>query len=230
MSDAAAGAPREHHVAVRRTARYYTLGAESPRELWIVVHGYSQLAGRFIRRFQPLADATRLVVAPEALNRYYFESAPGRHGPDAGVGATWMTREDRVAEIDDYVAYLDTLADTLAASLPAPPERIIVLGFSQGVATVARWIARGRTRVDHLVLWGGYLPPELMPGPGLFHGAALTWMLGSEDAYTPDARISALSADLQRAGLAHRVRWYRGGHRIEPDGLRELARDLAVPA
>lgn len=218
--------PREHHIAVRRTARYFTLGPEAAPELWIVVHGYSQLAGRFIRRFDGIADGSRRFVAPEALNRYYFESGPGEHGPDARIGATWMTREDRTTEIADYVAYLDVLFEQLAAERSGRPARIIVLGFSQGVATVARWLASGRARVDHVVLWAGYLPTELSAHSGLFHGAAFTWVVGRADPYTPESRIAEASAGLQRAGLDHRVRWYQGGHRIEPAALELLAAEL----
>jgi hypothetical protein len=40
----------EHHLTVRRTARYHVLGdaAEAIREVWIVCHGYGQLAAEFI--------------------------------------------------------------------------------------------------------------------------------------------------------------------------------------
>ena len=62
-------APREHRIEVTRTARYWTLGAEdAPTEVWFVLHGYRQLAERFLRRFVPLDDGSRLVVAPEGLS------------------------------------------------------------------------------------------------------------------------------------------------------------------
>ena len=99
---------------MQRTARYYTLGGGSaaPRDVWFVLHGYGQLAGDFIRYFSDLAADDSLVVAPEAMNRFYLvtteTSAPARDRP---VGATWMTREDRDSEIADYVEYLDALYD-----------------------------------------------------------------------------------------------------------------------
>src|SRR3954465_8151819 len=97
--------PAEHHIPVRRTARYYTLGDTSttPRELWIVLHGHGQLAGAFIRYFGDLEDGGTLVVAPEALSRYYLVPIDSAPASERGVGATWMTREDRVHEIDDYL-------------------------------------------------------------------------------------------------------------------------------
>src|SRR5215211_5481963 len=146
----AADPPALRQLAVRRTARYLTMGVPSPatRELWYVCHGYGQLAAEFIRDFAVLDDDSRLVVAPEALNRFYKNPEPSRHRI-GGVGATWMTSEARELEIDDYVAYLDDLhahltADAVAGGADPDSLRVRVLGFSQGAATAARWVALGR--------------------------------------------------------------------------------------
>ena len=65
----------EHYVTARRTARFLTMGAsEQPSELWFACHGYGQLASTFIRDLSPLDDGTRLIVAPEALSRFYVGS------------------------------------------------------------------------------------------------------------------------------------------------------------
>src|SRR2546425_7420836 len=104
---------QEHHLPVTRTARYFTLGESSPGvgEVWFVCHGYGQLAGRFLRHFEPLADGTRLVVAPEALSRFYLEdtTVPAK---ERKVGATWMTRENRLSEIrsEEHTSELQSLA------------------------------------------------------------------------------------------------------------------------
>jgi predicted esterase len=124
--------------------------------VWFVCHGYGQLAAYFVRHFRVLTDAdpTTVIIAPEGLSRFYLNGTGGR------VGATWMTKEDRLAEIDDYVAYLNQLADQVLAAAPAD-VRITVLGFSQGAATVSRWLARARFRPARLVLWAGSFPPDM---------------------------------------------------------------------
>ena len=211
----------EHFITVARTARYYTLGAAPAREIWFACHGYAQLARYFIKQFQPLDDGSRLIVAPEALNRYYFDNAPGEHGPDARIGATWMTREDREHEIDDYIAYLDALYDAVVGDVAA--ARIIALGFSQGTATVSRWVAGGRAHIDHVVLWGGSLAPELNAERALLRGASLTIAIGTADAQITSARVESEDRRLREAGFDYRLHRYAGGHRVEPDALRELA-------
>jgi predicted esterase len=217
-------APRPHHLTVRRTARYWTLGppAATAAEVWLVVHGYAQLAGRFIRRFARLDDGTRRIIAPEALSRFYLGDDTGAHGPDARIGATWMTREDRLAEIEDYIAYLDALHDAelggRAGSLP-----VVALGFSQGVATVCRWAARTERPIEHVILWAGALPPELEPRPDLFRGARLTLVHGTADPLVDARAVAAHAARLATGGLAAAVIRYDGGHTIDDAVLDRLA-------
>jgi pimeloyl-ACP methyl ester carboxylesterase len=234
-------APRaaEHHIAVRRTARFCTLGPADAADVWIVLHGYAQLARYFIRSFAPIDDGSRLIVAPEALNRYYVDRPPGTHAADAHVGATWMTREDRALEIDDYVGYLDTLAAHVlndgahagsapvtvarAAGAASVTRRVTVLGFSQGAATASRWAARGSTRVDRLILWGAGTAHDLTPAPDLFRGAELSIAVGRDDTHVSEERISAEHERLRSAGLHSELIRYDGGHRIDAYTLRRLA-------
>ena len=64
-------AVEEHRITVPRTARYYTLGeAVTASELWLVLHGYGQLARFFLRPFEGM-ERGRLIAAPEALSRFY---------------------------------------------------------------------------------------------------------------------------------------------------------------
>ncbi len=224
----------ERHLEIRRTARYWVLGDEvsAPRETWFVLHGYGQLARRFLRRFQSLEDGARRIVAPEALSRFYPGDGSGRHGPGSVVGATWMTREDREREIEDYVAYLDRLATVVTADLPPEAPRT-VLGFSQGVATAARWTVLGALRPARLVLWGDFLPPDLDLARAREAWAATDVVLvrGSRDpALSDPARARSEADGLEAAGLTPRWLPYDGGHDIDPSALAELVSQSPPPS
>jgi len=224
---AAGPAVAAHAIAVPRTARYFTLGPTHgfPRELWFVCHGYGQLAGRFIRQFKSLDDGTRLVVAPEALSRFYLDPIPKRRNdPSPRIGASWMTREDREAEIADYVSYLERLAEEVRHSLTGAAPRIVVLGFSQGTATVCRWLAASAVRADQLVLWSGTIPPELDPAAWAerLHGAAITLVAGERDELVPPATMAAEAERLSAAGVAFTMQRFDGAHDISAAGLRGL--------
>lgn len=234
-----------HHLRVERTARYYTLGAPTPKnegrplpeELWFVCHGYRQSAERFLERFRPVADPRRLVIAPEGLSRFYIGPADGRHGSEDRVGASWMTREDREAEIRDYVQYLDALEARVTGEIGwtsrsgAPPKKVepelrrVVLGFSQGVHTAARWVAKGKIRPDHLVLWGAYLPGDLemkTAAPRL-RALRLTLVRGTRDE-TADAGLQKREEQrLEDWDIPYSAITFDGGHRLDDEVLRKLA-------
>ena len=220
----------EHHLTVKRTARYCTLGdpSASPTEVWIVCHGFAQLARAFIEEFRAIASANRLIVAPEALNRFYLNREGGRAGANARVGATWMTREDRLAEIDDYVRYLDDLHREIVERHRGQNVRVTALGFSQGTATVARWLAHGATKLDRVVLWAGLLPPEIDPlGPHRERLASADLILvhGTRDEMLAQQQPRAEQERLEKAGIRARVLDFDGGHRMDRDTLARLAGD-----
>ena len=221
MSDA-----REHHLEVRRTARYWTLGEPAAaREVWFVLHGYMQLARRFLRRFEAIQAPGRLFVAPEGLSRFYVRSGGGRHGAESVVGASWMTREDRETEIADYVAYLDVLADEILAEADGGAE-VTVLGFSQGVATASRWVTLGRVRPRRLVLWGDFLPPDLNMARAAeaLRPVDVVLVRGTEDGALESEELAAAEAErVEEAALSARHVVYAGGHDIDTDTLSKLA-------
>jgi len=222
---------RAHHVEVPRTARYYTVGdAAAAHTLWLALHGYGQLAGYFARHFASHAGAGsgRLVVAPEALSRFYVsreDPATGAPAPGAPqrVGATWMTREDREAEIADYVRYLDRTVDAAAAGLDPAALALGVLGFSQGAATACRWVAyrlqHGLAAPRALVLWGGAIPHDFdlagADGDALRALGRLTLVVGDADEFATASLVEQQEARLHGAGVAYEVVRYAGGHRLD---------------
>ena len=209
----------EHHVRVARTARYFTIGSagEALRELWFVLHGYGQLAERFLRSFRGLDDGTRLIVAPEGLSRYYIAGTNGH------VGASWMTKVDRDHEIDDYVAFLDAAAGTVLTGVDRSGVRVVLLGFSQGAATTARWAVRGAIAPDAVVLWGGMLPPEIDPAEAPERLPRLHYVVGTADEYRDDEAIAREHERLRSAGIPFSFVEFDGTHRIDAAALDRVA-------
>jgi predicted esterase len=218
---------REHHIRVARTARYCVLGEAGThvREAWVACHGYAQLARSFARSLAPLDDGSRVIVVPEALNRFYHGRAMNDPAHASRVAATWMTREDREHEIADYIEYLDALAQHALAPLHHD-VRTIALGFSQGAATASRWAARGTTRLDALVLWGAGPAHDLALGPGTFRGARVLLAAGSADGYLDAERVAAERRRLHDAGVQHELVEYDGGHAVDAAALAIVAGGL----
>jgi predicted esterase len=212
-------------IEVSRTARYYLMGGGANRveELWFVLHGFGQLAREFVQFFGDVADGHRLVVAPEALNRYYTVGSTAVPAAERAVGATWMTREDRQNEIKDYIGYLDLLHARIAAKHAG--ARTVVVGFSQGGATASRWAMLGRARIDRLILWGATVPPDAVLEAKSFRGAALSLVVGSGDQYITPGVLAAERSRLAAAGIKPGIVEYEGGHSIKRAVLKMLVKE-----
>ena len=207
----------ERHIRVPRTARYHYSGTlEGAPELWVVLHGYGYLARYFLNAFADL-DEGRCIVAPEGLSRFYLD---GQH---ARVGATWMTREDRLHEIEDHVNYLDELTAVLKKQA-RPDAPVSVLGFSQGVATASRWAYLGRTEIQRLVLWGGTMPPEFDPKElgRRWSKIRIDLVHGENDALVGPEAMRKNHAQLVRAGIEAEMHAHDGGHSLDPVVLARL--------
>lgn len=218
--------PTSHQIKVTRTARYYLVGEPSPsvRDVWFVCHGYAQPAAAFISQFEPIADQSRLIVAPEALSRFYVTNSSKFHGADDTVGASWMTREDRENEIADYVAYLDDLYAKIFEDIDRDSVKVTVLGFSQGGATANRWVTRGKARADRLIMWGSLLPSDsdLNQAAQMFRRVELTIVYGTRDQFGNREMIDSYQRLLDQHGIPYRLVTFDGGHRMDRDTLAAL--------
>ena len=210
---------QEHHIGVRRTARYCTLDPDGePREVWFVLHGYGQLAPYFIRHFDAIQNGRRLIVAPEALSRYYL---PGHKH----VGASWMTREDRLTEVDDYLAYLDALHAQIFERVDRSQVTVHVLGFSQGGATASRWVALGRVNADRLILWTSELASDLdlTAHAESLRRRTLTLVVGTDDEFVTPTRRADMEVRLAEHDIPYRLHSFTGTHEMDGETLKLLA-------
>jgi len=220
---------QEHHLSVSRTARYFALGTSSGEvgEVWFACHGYGQLAGRFLEKLRVLDHGRRYLVAPEGLSRFYLSESP----TERRVGASWMTREDRLAEIDDYVRYLDAVYADVFGSLARAQVTVHALGFSQGTSTVSRWAAMGKARIDRLTLWGGEFPPDLDLNVDTvvsrLRGVRLALVYGRSDEYITPKVVQAITARLRQHGIPFNEIPFDGGHELNEAVLRTLGGETA---
>lgn len=200
-------------------------------EVWMACHGYGQLAAYFARHFRAVERPRRLVVVPEGLSRFYLDGGDG--GRYERVGASWMTRDERETDIADTHRFLDDVFVAACTRAGADPVSVplVGFGFSQGTATVTRWLAQSPVvaqraeRVRRLILWGGGLPHDLdLESESAWLAAAgLTLVAGDRDPLATPARILEQEARMRAAGLPHRVVSYAGEHRLNDRVMRDLA-------
>ena len=211
---------RKHTIPINRTARFYTLGDAGPdvEEIWFVLHGYGQLASYFIRHFDALNNGKRLIVAPEALSRFYVGRDPER------IGASWMTKVDREAEIQDYIAYLNQIATHILDLVGSRKKPIIVLGFSQGATTASRWVTLGRLPAKQLILWAGPIAHDLDLG---VHGPTLSalrpfFVVGDRDQFITPEQLKKEQSRLDDHNISYTFVPFEGGHKMNAEVLEGL--------
>lgn len=206
-----------------RTMHCYTLGTPGPetKHCWLALHGYGQLARYFLRRFDVIAGPDTVVVAPEAAGRFYVDTE------GKSVGASWMTREHRLTDIEDNLVYLDELYARLQQTV-SPECRYVALGFSQGCATLMRWILHARPPLRALILYAGSIPDDL---PYTTHseylaGFPIFLVYGDQDEYLTPAATEEYMALLDRIGLKVQVLMFAGTHAVEREVLKRLYEEI----
>jgi predicted esterase len=213
---------KSHSLKVETTAHYYSLGElnSNTKDIWIVCHGYGQLATFFLRKFQSMEAPNRYIVAPEGFNKFYLKGFSGR------VGASWMTKEKREDEIEDHCAYLEQLLDSIIEKSNANYS-IKVLGFSQGTATVTRWLLRTKHKVDSLIVWGGKIANDFdFEQYNQKHSDTKNFVVfGTQDEFYTKENVDKYKEELN----SFNAEWinYNGGHNIDSDTLALIERQLS---
>lgn len=215
----------ERFIPVRKTARYYVYGnsgSKNIKTIWLVFHGYGMLAREFIKNFSDLDDGNTIIVAPEGLNMFYTSSLFGK------TGSSWMTKENRENEIKDYTAYISSLWNVITEDINPDSVKINLLGFSQGVSTLVRWLNHAKIKTDNIILWAGTFPEEIdyhLMSPA-FNKSNLIMVFGKGDrlidAKTADKQI----VKLKESGIRHETHYYEGKHELTPVLMKEIFRML----
>lgn len=195
----------EQTLIESKTYRYQVSSEDDQYDTVLyVLHGYGQLAQYFIRKFRPFFGSI-LVVAPEGMHRFYLKGSSGR------VGASWMTKEAREDDIRDNIQWLTALDQKISDEFH--PKRRILLGFSQGGATAARWFHHSPIHFDALILWACVFPPDLSAREEIKAGTEHHFVIGSEDEfYSGEQQDALINFYRERGYHTHR---FDGKHDID---------------
>jgi predicted esterase len=198
-------------IPIAKQLRYTQSSDQTGQHLVLALHGYGQLVAFFSKKFEELSsDIT--VVCPEGTHRFYLEGTSGR------VGASWMTREWREQDILENNTLLDQILQTLIAEIK--PKAITVLGFSQGVATAARWIANTTLKIDSFIAWAGVFPPDIAVPNFENFPAKRVAVVGLQDPYLQMEQYKLFRSEYEK--LNFEIVEFDGKHELVPALLKEL--------
>lgn len=203
----------EQQISFSQKATIYREG--NGKKLLYVLHGYGQLARFFIRKFRHLTEHDYTIIAPEGLHRFYLKGTSGR------VGASWMTKENREDDIQNYLAYLNEMHSSV--SKEKEWEEIHVLGFSQGVATAFRWIAEGGVSPSKFMICSGLVPPDvnLQIKKDVFDPIKMTYFSGVNDPYRTEDSVKEFYDAVESSQLNMGLVNFDGVHEVYVEGVTE---------
>ena len=163
------------HFTAKKQFRYIFREGNSfsaKKKLLIALHGYGQLIHYFSKKFEGMEEHSSLLF-PEGMHRFYLNGTSGR------VGASWMTKEDRLVDIEDNLHWLTALLEEISQHQYF--EEVALLGFSQGGATAARWYCSQKDKFNSLIMWASLFPGDIAEmNVEVTNG---TFIVGTKDPY-----------------------------------------------
>ncbi|AXC49961.1 phospholipase [Paracoccus suum] len=195
-------------------------GPQDATSAVVFLHGYGADGADLLGLAEPLGPmlpgtAFYAPDAPEACRNNPF----GRQW----FPIPWMdgsTEADARASLNASAADVNAFLDTVLAAEGLTPDRLAVVGFSQGTMMALHVVPRRAQPVAGIVGFSGrLLAPELLAGEVRSRPPILL-LHGDQDPVVPFADMAAAETGLRDAGFNVGAHVMRGtGHGISPDGL-----------
>jgi phospholipase/carboxylesterase len=195
-----------------------TLGAplEQARAAMIMLHGRRGTAQDILSLAPELDQPGFAYLAPQAASNEWY--------PNSFLTAlegNWPHLSSAMRILDDLLAQ--------AADADIPPERVMLLGFSQGACLASEYLARHTRRYGGLVGFsGGLIGLDDTPRDyaGSLDGTPVFLGCSEVDSYIPKARVQLTTRVLRGLDAVVIERFYPGlGHSINRDEL-NFAREM----
>ncbi|QZP39336.1 alpha/beta hydrolase [Halobaculum magnesiiphilum] len=190
--------------------------AGAPREaadaVVVLLHGRSSTAKHILRLVDEFHHHGVMYLAPQAARR------------------TWYPRSGYLpfeANEPWFSSALDRVAGTLdvAAAADVPPERTLLLGFSQGGCLASELVARNSRRYGGLVVLSGSLlgPETSQEYEGSIDGTSVFLGCSTDDPYVAADRIHETARVFEQLDGDVTSRLYDGlGHAINDDEMQMI--------
>jgi phospholipase/carboxylesterase len=185
----------------------------------VMVHGRGASAEDILSVSDVLHVEGYALLAPQATNTIWY---PQGFMAPLEQNEPWLTWAlERLGGI---------LAQVAAAGIP--PERTVLLGFSQGASLSLEYVARNATRYGGVAgLSGALIGPAGTPRdyPGSLAGTPIFLGCSDVDPFIPAPRVRESAQVLENLGADVTMRFYPGmGHTINRDEADEVNKILAA--
>ncbi len=197
-------------ITVETSGHYFTNGelTKTTKHIWIALHGYGQTGQYMKEKLSFLDTDDHFVICPEGLNSFYW------HANNEPV-ACWMTKRHRYEEISAFVSFLDKLYNRYCKHVNQETQ-VHLIGFSQGCATLWRWIHASKPRFNNLINWAGWIPEDI----GYLHlqdylnGKNIFLHYGDADKFITEEQVKGMEIVIDKNKLDVATSVFSGKHHI----------------
>lgn len=203
-----------------RELRFGRQGPQAAKALVVFLHGYGADGADLLG----LAD----VLAPHLPGAAFLAPDAPERCRSGGFGFQWFPipwldgSDPALAEagLDRAAADLNGFLDARLAEAGLGPDRLMLIGFSQGAMLALQVAPRRAAAVAGVVaISGRLLRPDALAAEALVKPPVLL-VHGDQDPVVPFAELDRAAQALAAAGFATERHVMRGtGHGIAPDGL-----------
>jgi predicted esterase len=191
---------------------------EQAEAAMIMVHGRGATAESILGLSGELAGPGFAYLAPQAAGNTWY---PNRFLAPLGSNEPWLSSA--------LAAVAGVLRQVAEAGIP--PERTVLLGFSQGACLVLEFTARNARRYGGVVgLSGGLIGPDGTPRDytGSLDGTPVFLGSSNVDPHIPEERVHYSAEVLRRLGGVVTTRLYTNmGHTINQDEIEAIQEMMA---
>jgi phospholipase/carboxylesterase len=173
-------------------------------------------------------DENAMWIFSRVLPEDWLVVAPRGIKPDPAGGWAWHPRQrdewPALAMFDPAVTAVTNFISSLPELYRADPERIYLMGFSQGAAT-AYALAMGHPGlVQGIAGLVGFVPVECAAAieTVVLKDLPIFMAAGRSDHYIPFTRTQGCAQTLRDSGADLTFRDYDTGHRLTAQGMRDL--------
>ena len=198
-----------------------TAGAklESATAAMIMVHGRGATAESILTLVQAIDTPGFVYLAPQAAGNTWY--------PNSFLAPISSNEPG----ISSGLAAIDQLMKRIGAA-HIPPERTMLLGFSQGGCLSLEYAARHARRYGGIAgLSGGLIGPDGTPRdyPGSFNGTPVFLGCSDADFHIPVERVHETAKVFKKIGAIVDVRLYPGmGHIVNDDEVNAVKKLMAA--
>ncbi|WP_367275295.1 alpha/beta hydrolase [uncultured Christiangramia sp.] len=139
------------------------------------------------------------------------------------MGASWLTRENLDAELENVLKYLDAVFDAEDLS---NVHKLNILGYSQGVSVATRFVARRKIKCANLIMHSGKVPQELNKTDFDFlKETNFHFIYGTQDEYLKKGIIEVEESRLKEIfGEKINIHAFEGGHELNQEIITKIAK------